>query len=124
MSFYDELSKKFLSEKSLVPRKMTGLDFILNDYIEMDGQMISIYKDSVKLSDIVAFFKERMPWVKIILKDQLISSIEPNTQEYAMAKSTLYGQLIDMLEETHKSFSDAFVRRNLSERFFDDQEYN
>lgn len=103
---------------------MTGLDFILNDYIEMDGQMISIYKDSVKLSDIVAFFKERMPWVKIILKDQLISSIEPNTQEYAMAKSTLYGQLIDMLEETHKSFSDAFVRRNLSERFFDDQEYN
>jgi len=121
LSFYKELSKKFFESENFSKKtKFNTTDFILQDFIERDGKMILIYDEEVTIQDIVSFFKKRMPWVRIILKPELVPSAEDSPNELLMAKSTLYGQLVDLLESTHANFTKAFKKTNSMEEEIDD----
>jgi len=126
MSFKDDLVRKLFPDLSSegdedklplsVRGKLLSSSFALfnHQYIILNGETVSIYDDNVSFDDIILFFKERMPWLKVILRNgKLFDSDDP--AKFLMAKSSLFSELSELLEEASLSFTAAFVRPSLAE---------
>ena len=98
--FLQSLAQLFKVSKT--ESKITSFE---GNFIEKDGVMISIYDASVSIQDVFNFFQDRMPWLEIIVSD----NIPP---EYANreAKEELYCHFIELLEAQHSEWTEAFKK--------------
>jgi hypothetical protein len=77
------------------------------NFIEKDGVMISIFDTSVSVQDIFSFFQGRMPWLEIIVSENI-----PPEFTNAKAKEELYQHFIEHLETQHYEWTEAFKKES------------
>ena len=119
MAFYDLLKSKYLHDISTEKVEPASLQKVVEtnlwpaDYIELEGKIRHIYDTDIKISDILEFFKDRMPWIKIQLKNQEL--LDKNPEEMMAVKFVCFHQLAGLLSEVHSNFRKAFQRSGLVE---------
>lgn len=106
MNLFDVIKTKYLHE--LGPEKAEHLEKCIttnlwpHDYIEVNGETKHVYDPTVKLEDILVFFKSKMPWMKYTL---LEPPPDQSPDEKLVVKYVCFTQLAGMLEASSLSFS-------------------
>jgi len=117
MSFHHLLSKRFmnttpeaseLSEEAQIKLK-NCIDTSLwpDDFIEVDGKMISIYNQEVTVDSIFEYFKERAPWLRWELKKEDLDKLKPI--DVLAMKYVCFNRLVDMLVDSRAKLTEAFT---------------
>lgn len=114
MSFLKDL-KKNLDNPSLNSDESDHIPDNQFNFIELNGNLVSIYDIKVSSVDILSFFQSLVPWVKLTVKDlsdlQDFSEIySPNQNEI---KTELYNELVFFIEKEFLHYHDEY--RSLSD---------
>lgn len=111
MNLFDTIKEKYLKdvELELVDPNEIQQSILLNlwkdDFIEVDGVMVNIYSPEVKLIQILNFFKERMPWMKLQIYN--MEQLEKNPKDVVVVKYACFNQLAGLLAEAHTNWANA-----------------
>ena len=84
--------------------KMLKDNILPADHIVVDDKVVNIYLTDVSLSQIANYFKERLPFIRITVRDDLNYKFE-NRDELLNAKFVLFSNLAYLLEEVSVKFN-------------------
>ena len=87
-------------------------------YIIKAGETVSIFEETVKLEDIIAYFKERMSWIKFHVNPDIIKPM--GFYDKLTTKIIIYEQLAAALEQSSLLLNQGFRTSRLVEDFVDE----
>lgn len=82
-----------------------------NDFILMGDEVVSIYSERVGITDIVDYFKGRMPFFRVSFTEEIVSLAERPIDNLTV-KHMVYHQLMDNFLKYLKAFDEALSRKH------------
>ena len=76
-----------------------------NDFIEIDNKIVNIYNPSVKVVQVLEFFKSRMPWIKLQVHN--LEQLEKRPDETLAVKFVCFNQLAGLLADVHTHWRES-----------------
>lgn len=84
------------------------------DYIQKNNEMVNIYRDNVSIDDIILFFKEKMPYVNLVITNP---PSDLNERDKLITKFVVFSKLVGLMEDSNKKFTASFTRPSLADQF-------
>lgn len=105
MSLFDLIKGRYFPTETMSHVESKELEKIVEknlwpeDYIELDGESVHIYRSDVRLLNVLEYFKEKIPWLHFEAHN--LEQLEKTPADAVVAKYLAFNQLVGLLEAAH-----------------------